>query len=256
MKDLQVIKIGGNIIDDDEQLVAFLNDFSAVKGPKILVHGGGKMATKTAEKLGLKSIMIEGRRVTDELNLEVVVMVYAGLINKKIVARLNARQCKAIGLSGADFFAIETVKRNPVPVDYGFVGDITSASVKAGEIGQLLDMGLVPVFSAITSDADGHLLNTNADAIASGLAVALSTLYTVKLVYCFEKEGVLRSEDELISKLDIGEYDQLKATGIVYEGMIPKLDNAFNALASGVGEVWIKHARNLNITKGTSLKRP
>ncbi len=267
MKSLHVIKIGGNIIDDPEQLESFLNDFSKLDGHKILVHGGGKIATKLSADLGIESELIEGRRVTDAESLKVVAMVYAGLINKNIVAGLQKHNCNAIGLAGADGNIIRAKKRplktiaDGRQIDYGFVGDLDDNSVDAQAIYKLVQAGFTPVFSAITHDGNGQLLNTNADTIASVIAVAMSGLYTTSLVYCFEKSGVLRDvgdEGSVIKTIDPDEYKQLKKEGVIHSGMIPKLDNAFEAISKGLGEVCIGKADALPQLKektfGTRLK--
>jgi acetylglutamate kinase len=249
VKQLTVVKIGGNVIDHPEKLYSFLKDFSALEGLKILVHGGGKIATQLSDELGVKAKLIEGRRITDVDTLRIVTMVYAGLINKNIVARLQGFHCNAIGLSGADGNLIKAVKR-PVKVDssgdlvtdYGFVGDLNNQSVDSTQMEKLLQAGLIPVLSAITHDGKGQLLNTNADTISSAIAVAMSKLYNTRLVYCFEKKGVLTdllNENSLIRELDLQSYNQLKADRVIFEGMIPKLDNAFKAIDNGVKEVFI-----------------
>lgn len=250
MKPLYVIKIGGNVIDDPAKLSRFLKDFAGLQGNKILIHGGGKIATKLAEDLGIQSKMVEGRRITDADSLRVVAMVYAGLINKNIVAELQADSCNAIGLAGADGNMIRAKKRplkkvNGEDIDYGFVGDVDKDSVKADAISWLLEAGFTPVFSAITHDGNGQLLNTNADTIASVIAVSMSNLYSTSLVYCFEKTGVLRNiDDELsvIRTIDPAQYQELKGEGTIHTGMIPKLDNAFDAIREGVKQVCIGHA--------------
>ncbi|MBK1438613.1 acetylglutamate kinase [Parapedobacter sp. ISTM3] len=242
---LWVIKIGGNIIDHPEGLSRFLERFSYLKGNKILVHGGGKIATRIAADLGVEAKLVDGRRITDEAMLRIVTMVYAGLTNKQLVAKLQSHKCNAIGLSGADGNAIRAVKRPVKEIDYGLVGDILPNSVDAEAIATLLDHGFVPVFSAITHDGHGQLLNTNADTIAAALAVALSDRYTTSLVYCFEKPGVLRDindEASVIPQIRAGEFEQLRSSGIIADGMVPKLHNAFEAIAKGVAEVCIGHA--------------
>ena len=255
MTKLTVIKIGGNVIDSPQSLEAFLKDFSGLEGLKILVHGGGKIATKLAGDLGIKAQLVEGRRITDEDTLRIVTMVYAGLINKNIVAILQSLSCNAIGLSGADGNLIQADKR-PVRVhpsgegtiDYGFAGDLNNDSVNSGQMKRLLDAGFTPIFSAITHDGRGHLLNTNADTIASVIAVAMSGLYDVSLVYCFEKKGVLadiEDDNSVVQEINPGTYNKLKAEGIIYEGMIPKLDNAFQAIEAGVKEVFIGRSDDL-----------
>jgi acetylglutamate kinase len=246
---LYIIKIGGNVIDSSEKLQEFLKDFVALPGYKILVHGGGKAATKLADEMGIEAKIVEGRRITDLETLRLVTMVYAGLINKNIVAQLQFRNCNAIGMTGADGNAIRAKKRPVKEIDYGFVGDIDESSVSEQVIKTLLEDGLVPVFSAITHDGEGQLLNTNADTIASALAVALSGLYETSLVYCFEKKGVLRDVDDdfsLISEIKSSEYESLKDQGIIAGGMIPKLHNAFEAIKNGVKDVYIGKAEELS----------
>lgn len=267
MKTLYVIKIGGNIIDDPVQLESFLGDFAALEGNKILIHGGGKIATKLADDLGIKSELIDGRRVTDAESLKVVTMVYAGLINKNIVAGLQKLNCNAIGLAGSDGNIIRAKRRSLKTladgrqVDYGFVGDLDDNSVDAQAIYKLVQAGFTPVFSAITHDGNGQLLNTNADTIASVIAVSLSGLYTTSLVYCFEKSGVLRDVDDessLIKSISPEGYKELKNAGLIHSGMIPKLDNAFEAIGKGLSEVCIGKADALSQLKdksfGTRLK--
>lgn len=239
---LKVIKIGGNVIDNPAKLSAFLESFSALEGDKILIHGGGKIATSIAASLGIESRMIEGRRVTDAETLKVVTMVYAGLINKGIVASLQGLGVNAIGLCGADGGLIKSVRRSAVPVDYGFVGDPDVSEFGVSTARTLIDAGLVPIIAPITMDASGTLLNTNADTVAQTVAVALSSIYDVELVYCFEKRGVLRdaSDDStVIDRIDRPTFDSLRAEGIIADGMIPKLENAFKAIASGVCRVSI-----------------
>ncbi len=259
---LFVIKIGGNIIDHPEGLSRFLARFASLRGDKILVHGGGKIATRIAADLGIEAKLVAGRRITDEAMLRVVTMVYAGLTNKQVVAGLQAHGCNAIGLSGADGNSIKVVKRPVNEIDYGFVGDILPGSVDADAIATLVDAGFVPVFSAITHDGHGQLLNTNADTIAAAVAVALSSRYSTSLVYCFEKRGVLRDvndESSAIGEIRAREFEELKASGIVADGMVPKLHNAFDAIAKGVGEVCIGHADDLHLLRdqqfGTRLIR-
>ncbi len=256
MKSLKVIKIGGNVIDNPESLQQFIADFAMLQGPKILVHGGGKIATKLAEDLGIKSKMVEGRRITDGESLKVVTMVYAGLINKNIVAGLQSENCNAIGLSGADGNLIHA-KRRPlkelfskeknevISVDYGFVGDLDESSIDHLGLRKLLEAGFTPVFSAITHDGKGQLLNTNADTIASAISIAMTNEYNTSLIFCFEKAGVLMDvEDEgsVIRSIDPHYYNELKRQGIISDGMIPKLDNAFEAINKGLKEVYIGKA--------------
>lgn len=256
MKSLKVIKIGGNVIDSPDSLQQFIADFAMLQGPKILVHGGGKIATKLAEDLGIKSKMVEGRRITDGESLKVVTMVYAGLINKNIVASLQSENCNAIGLSGADGNLIQA-KRRPlkeifskeknesISVDYGFVGDLNESSIDHQALSKLLEAGFTPVFSAITHDGKGHLLNTNADTIASAISIAMSKEYETSLIFCFEKAGVLmdvEDESSIIRSIDPHYYNELKRQGIINDGMIPKLDNAFEAINKGLKEVCIGKA--------------
>ena len=242
-KALHIVKIGGNIIDVPEALASFLANFASIPGFKLLVHGGGKIATSMAAELGIQSQMIEGRRVTDSESLKIVTMVYAGWINKSIVASLQALSTNAIGLAGPDGAFVVSKKRNPEPIDYGFVGDIES--VNADGLTALIENGLSPVFAPITADTKGQLLNTNADTMAQALAIALSTHFDVTLTYCFEKQGVLmdpNDDNSVISQINSVNFAQLKAEGIVSAGMIPKLENALKAISQGVHTVRLCHA--------------
>lgn len=246
---LTVIKIGGNIVDDADALEAFLAAFAGLDGKKILVHGGGKIASRLADQLGVPVQMLDGRRITDQAMLDVVTMVYAGLSNKKIVASLQARGASAIGLSGADGNAIRCIKRPVKGIDYGFVGDMVEDSINTALLDSLLQNGQTPVFSAITHDGKGQLLNTNADTIASALAMAMAKPYAVSLVYCFEKRGVLKDvadDASLIPEIRPEDFDRLTQAGIVADGMIPKLKNAFDAISAGVTDVYVGHANELN----------
>lgn len=237
---LTIVKIGGNVIEDTEALKSFLGHFSKIEGKKVLVHGGGKRATHIASKLGIESNMINGRRITDADTLEVITMVYGGLVNKNIVAKLQALDIDAIGLTGADINSIYSEKRPVKEIDYGFVGDVKK--VNHGSVNKLIQADFTPVFCAITHDKDGQLFNTNADTIASELAIGLSKLYHVELYYCFEKNGVLKSIDDdnsVIEFMDYGTYEQLKHQGSFHDGMLPKLDNSFHAIESGVSRVFI-----------------
>jgi len=246
-KPLSIIKIGGNIIDNPTELAQFLTDFSKIEGNKILVHGGGKSATKMAQSLGLTPQMIDGRRITDQSMLDVVVMIYAGEINKNIVAQLQANATNAIGFSGADGNLIQSSKRNHPTIDYGFVGDVQKVNTVLVET--LLHAGIIPVFCAITHDGNGQLLNTNADTIASELAIATSEIYEVTLYYCFEKAGVLKDiedENSVIKNINSELYSKLKQDGAIHSGMIPKLDNCFNSLSKGVQRIKIGHHTMLN----------
>ncbi len=257
MEKITVVKIGGNVIDNEEALAQFVRDFASLPSPKILVHGGGKLATRLAEKLEIPTTMIEGRRVTDAATLEVVTMVYAGLLNKHIVAMLQAEGCNALGFSGADGNMIPAIKRNPEPLDYGFVGDIEASNINKTLLGTLLESGVTPVFCAITHDGNGTLLNSNADSVASAVAVAASNIATTDLVFCFEKQGVLRDvEDEssVIPLITRADYPTLRSEGVISKGMIPKIDNAFRAIESGVASVTIKHSAQLATTSaGTTI---
>lgn len=248
MKKLSVIKIGGNVIDNSEKLHQFLLDFNALPGDKILIHGGGKIATELGISLGIEAKMVDGRRITDIETLRIVTMVYAGLINKNMVAQLQAKGCNAIGLTGADGNIIKAVKRPVKEIDYGFVGDLDGASVSSATLDSLLRAGLTPVLCAITHDGESQLLNTNADTIASAVAVAMSSLYDTVLVYCFEKRGVMRDvedDNSLVPEIRMQEFESLKQEGVVSGGMIPKLHNAFEAIKSGVSAVYIGKADEL-----------
>ncbi|MFV8346439.1 acetylglutamate kinase [Flavobacterium sp. ZB4P13] len=245
-KPVTLIKIGGNIIDNPTELLQFLSDFSKIEGYKILVHGGGKSATKMAESIGLVPQMIDGRRITDAAMLDVVVMIYAGQINKNIVAQLQANSTNAMGFSGADGNLIQSDKRNHPTINYGFVGDVKKVNTQLLET--LLSTGIVPVFCAITHDGKGQLLNTNADTIASELAIALSEVFDVTLNYCFEKPGVLydaEDDSSVIENINQELYSKLKAEKAIHSGMIPKLDNCFNSLSKGVQKIKIGHHRML-----------
>ena len=291
---IKVIKIGGNVVDNPELLKKFARDFAEMPGMKILVHGGGVMASQMQKSMGMVPQMIEGRRVTDEETLKVVTMVYAGWCNKNITALLQSERCNAIGLSGADGNAIRASKRAPMKVqnaqsgedmmvDYGYVGDVTAESVNAKFLYSLLERGITPVLCAINHDGEGNLLNTNADTIASSVATAMANYryrsprevcskcedcthcsddgrltHLVNLIYCFEKDGVLYDKDDdtsVIPEINEEYFAQLKAEGRVADGMIPKLTNAFKAISNGVDKVIIKHALNLNSNIGTTLKK-
>lgn len=237
---LKIIKIGGNVINDKNVLSSFLSDFAKIKGHKILVHGGGKRASEMISELGLKPKMINGRRVTDDATLEIVTMVYAGLLNKNITAQLQKNDCNAIGLSGADANTILAHKRIVKDIDYGFAGDVDLVNSEVIKV--FVENGLTPVFCAITHDKKGQLLNTNADTIAAELAKGMSSDFDVELIYCFEKLGVLadvENEATLIEKIDFILLSFLKKENIISEGMLPKIDNCFNALQHGVTKVII-----------------
>ena len=240
MKTLKIIKIGGNIIDDEAVLIDFLEQFSKLKEPKILVHGGGKLATRLAEQMGVEVKMIDGRRVTDKDTLDIITMVYAGNINKNIVAKLQGFHCNAIGLTGADGNSIVSEKRPIHPIDFGYVGDVKK--VNASILDKLIEAEATPVFCAITHDANGQLLNTNADTIASELAKAFSNRYNVELYYCFEKKGVLKDvldETSLIETISSSVFQTLVDNGTISEGMLPKLSNCVAAVNHGVSKVCI-----------------
>ena len=239
---LHIIKIGGNVINDEASLSEFLKDFVYLSGKKILVHGGGKKASELLKSIGIEPKMVGGRRITDQATLEVVTMVYAGLINKNIVAQLQQNNCNAIGLSGADGNSIKAHKRIVKDIDYGFAGDVDVVENKTFKV--LLNNGLTPVLCAITHDKKGQLLNTNADTITSEVATALSKDYEVTITYCFEKKGVLtdiNNDDSVIEKIDTEKYKSLKNDGIINDGMLPKLENCFYALNKGVSKIIIGH---------------
>ncbi len=254
---LNVVKIGGNIIDNPDALLAFLKDFAAMKGPKILVHGGGKEATRMSESMGIKANMIDGRRVTDRQTLDIVTMVYAGLINKRIVALLQSLGCDAVGLTGADGNAIPATRRKPTPIDYGFVGDIDPDKVSDKFIGVLISNGNVPVFCAICHDGSGSLLNCNADSVAGAVARGASRILPTRLTFCFEKAGVmtdLDDESSVIPLVTAETFPELREKGIVAKGMIPKLENALACAAAGVAEVRICKAEYLLGKTGTTVR--
>lgn len=263
MERIFIIKIGGNIIDDPTAFQKFLADFASINAKKILVHGGGKVATKIGEQLGIQPEYINGRRITDAATIDLVTMVYGGLINKKIVASLQSLHCNAIGLTGADANIITAVKRPVKDVDYGFVGDLKSGRLAVGSLQLFLENGLNPVLAPLTHDGAGQMLNTNADTIASHIAVGLSKNYEVRLIYCFEKKGVLSNvEDEgsVISLITKEAYRKLLDEKKLADGILPKLENAFAAIDNGVEEVLIGHADDLlqNVgenTIGTLIRR-
>jgi len=256
---IHVVKCGGQVLDDDLLLEDFCRDFAALEGSKVLVHGGGALAGRFQKALGIEPVKYEGRRVTDSATLQVVTMVYAGWCNKRVVSLLQADGCNAVGLSGCDGSVITASKRPPLTlsdgrtVDFGWVGDVTPASVKADFLKLLLDQGMTPVLSAINHDGEGHLLNTNADTVAASVAAALGA----SLVTCFEQPGVLRDREDPASVIPIinkESYATLKADGTVADGMIPKLDQAFDALAQGAKEVRICHSSALLTGGGTLIQ--
>ncbi|MEP7317556.1 MAG: acetylglutamate kinase [Panacibacter sp.] len=256
MEQLYVIKIGGNIINDEKKLSSFLESFASIKSHKILVHGGGKIATKIGNQLGVASKYINGRRITDDDTIDIVTMVYGGLVNKKIVARLQAKGVNAIGLTGADANLIPATKRPVKEIDYGWVGDVKSDNIRTENLKLFLENNIVPVFAPLTHDGEGHILNTNADTIASSISVALSEIYEVRLIYCFERKGVLENVDDehsVINLITKEKYGQLLAEEKLFAGIIPKIDNAFAAIDAGVKEVLIGDANDLlqNTTEQT-----
>lgn len=253
---LIIIKVGGKIVEEPDILSKLLADFAAIPGKKLLVHGGGRSATKVAASLGIESRMVDGRRVTDAEMLKVVTMVYGGLVNKNIVAGLQARGVNAFGLTGADMNVILSEKRPVKEIDYGFVGDVKR--VDAARLSSLISEGIVPVMAPLTHDGQGHLLNTNADTIAGETAKSLAVFFDVSLVYCFEKKGVLRDEaddESVIPVLTPKLFEQYVAEGVIKGGMIPKLENAFSAIDAGVKEVIITSASAIGTTEGTVIVR-
>jgi acetylglutamate kinase len=254
MNKLFIIKIGGNVLDNPDALKAFLRDFASIKEPKILIHGGGKIATRLGEQLGIESNYINGRRITDAATLDLVTMVYGGLVNKQIVASLQQLDCNAIGVTGADGNMIKAVKRPVKDVDYGFVGDITADSVNSSLLYFLLKQNTIPVFAPLTH-SNGTMLNTNADTIASVLAVAMGKHFDVRLIFCFEKKGVLRdvnNADSVIRHLPKKLYQDLLTQNVFADGILPKLENAYAAIHAGVKEVLIGEATDL--TKNTGIE--
>lgn len=240
METLKIIKIGGNIIDNEEALSAFLKDFSKLEGPKLLVHGGGKLATELAHKMQVEVKMVEGRRITDLSTLDIIVMMYAGKINKQIIAQLQSHQCNSIGFTGADGNSIISVKRPAIPLDFGFVGDVVQVNTQVMEA--LLNQNITPVFCAITHDEKGQLLNTNADTIASELAVAMAKIYPTELYYCFEKSGVLRDitdESSVIKSITPETVQELIQNKVIADGMLPKIQNSLEAVRHNVNKVCI-----------------
>ncbi len=247
MENITIVKVGGKVVETPESLTELLNDFVKLPGLKVLVHGGGRSATKIADKLGIETKMVDGRRITDEETLDVVTMVYGGLVNKKIVASIQALGLNAIGLTGADLNLIKAHKREVKDIDYGFVGDVDSVQVE--ELNALLKQKVVPVVAPLTHDGKGNMLNTNADTMASSLASALAPFFNVCLTYCFEKKGVLSNPDDddaVIPQLNKTLYAEYKKSGVINEGMIPKLDNGFKALDAGVRKVIITNTQGLN----------
>lgn len=240
---LTIIKVGGKIVENPESLNALLKDFAAVEGKKLLVHGGGRSATQLAARLGVETKMVDGRRITDEAMLEVVTMVYGGLVNKRIVAGLQALGVNAVGLTGADMNIVLSDKRKVSAVDYGWVGDVKRVNAEA--VATLIESGCCPVVAPLTHDGCGHMLNTNADTMAGEMAKAMAAHYDVTLMFCFEKPGVLADENDdssLIPTITPAVLDDLKRRGVVSGGMIPKLDNAIACVSAGVESVVITQA--------------
>ena len=262
---LNIIKVGGGVVEDAASLASLLNQFAEMEGRKVLVHGGGRLATSMATSLGIESRMVGGRRITDAKMLEVVTMVYGGLVNKNIVAGLQTKGVKAVGLTGVDGDVIRSHKRPPKlvkmddgteqMVDFGFVGDVDK--VDAQLLASLIESGIVPVVAPLTHDGEGHILNTNADTIASSVAQALAEHYEVTLTFCFEKAGVLRDandDNSVIPLIDEQEASKLIAEGVIAGGMIPKIENAFDAIHKGVRQVVITHSDNIDGSRGTTIK--
>ena len=272
---LTIVKVGGAVVEDEAQLAQLLRDFSAIEGRKVLVHGGGRKATKMAERLGIETTMVNGRRVTDAAMLEVVTMVYGGLVNKNLVARLQANGVNALGLTGADADAIRSHKRPTLvgadadairshkrptlvvdgsPVDYGYVGDVDRADGQM--LSRLIEAGITPVMAPLTHDGEGHILNTNADTIASETAKALAPFYDVTLIFSFEKKGVLRNpddDDSVIPVITHADFERYKADGTISGGMLPKIENALSAVDAGVGRVIITLATAIDGQHGTAI---
>ncbi len=256
-KNITLVKIGLNVIDDPSALANFVRLFSNLEGPKIIVHGGGKEATRLSKEMGIETTMIEGRRVTDRATLDIVTMTYAGLINKRIVAMLQAEGCNALGFSGADGNIIKATRRPANPIDYGFVGDIDTKDVNDTLIKTLLEAGITPVLCAICHDGNGTLLNCNADSIASAIAIGASRIAPTVLIYCYEKAGVLadvNDEETVIPLITKENFNILKKNGTVAKGMIPKLTNALDSASKGVKEVRICKAENLLNNSGTIIR--
>lgn len=254
MEKLTLIKVGGKIVEEPDTLQQLLRDFSSIEGHKVLVHGGGRSATKIASQLGIESQMVNGRRITDAEMLKVVTMVYGGLVNKNIVAGLQALQVNALGLTGADMNIMRSDKRPVKDVDYGFVGDVKE--VNADVLASLIKQGIVPVLAPLTHDKQGHMLNTNADTIAGEAAKALAKYFDVTLMFCFEKKGVLLNEQDdesVIPEIDRVSFQKYVDEGIIQGGMIPKLENAFQAIDAGVKQVIITQASEIHKNTGTRV---
>ena len=254
MDRLSIVKVGGKIVEEEQSLRQLLNDFSQIEGYKILVHGGGRSATKLAEQLGIESHMVNGRRITDMETLKVVTMVYGGLVNKNIVAKLQSLGINALGLTGADMNLMLSDKRPVKDVDYGYVGDVKKVNIDI--LSSLIKQGIIPVLAPLTHDGKGNMLNTNADTIAGETAKALAQVFDVSLVYCFEKKGVLMDEnddDSVIPQINKAGFERLVEQGVIQGGMIPKLENAFSSINAGVNEVIITSASELGKNTGTRI---
>lgn len=254
MNRLTIIKVGGKIVEEEQSLQQLLKDFAQIEGHKILVHGGGRSATKLAERLGIESRIVNGRRITDLETLQVVTMVYGGLVNKNIVAKLQALGINALGLTGADMNMMLSDKRPVKDIDYGYVGDVKKVNIDI--LSSLIQQGIIPVLAPLTHDGKGNILNTNADTIAGETAKALAQIFDVSLVYCFEKKGVLMNEkddDSVIPRINKTEFERFVEQGVIQGGMIPKLENAFNSIEAGVKEVVITSASELGKNTGTRI---
>lgn len=256
MKPITIIKVGGKIVEQPDTLNQLLNDFANIPGDKLLVHGGGRSATQMAARLGIETRMIDGRRVTDSEMLQVVTMVYGGLVNKNIVAQLQSRGINALGLTGADMNVIQSHRRPANPIDFGFVGDVDK--VNGSQLNNIISQGIVPVMAPLTHDRQGSLLNTNADTIAGEVAKALTPYYDVTLIYCFEKAGVLADENDdnsVIPHITYEDFLRLKDEGVIQGGMIPKLQNSFDAIEKGVAQVIITKADAISNDAGTKITK-
>jgi len=255
MEKLTLVKVGGKIVEEEASLIQLLKEFSKIEGHKVLVHGGGRSATKLAERLGIESKMVNGRRITDAETLEVVSMVYGGLVNKNIVAKLQSMDINALGITGVDMNIIRSEKRPVKDIDYGFVGDVKSVDGKRLE--WLIKQDIVPIIAPLTHDKQGNILNTNADTIAAETAQALAKYFDVSLVFCFEKKGVLMDENDdnsVISELNKESFAHLVSEGVIQGGMLPKLENAFQSIENGVKEVIITQASDIAHRNGTIIK--
>ena len=256
MEKLTIIKVGGKIVEEQLSLERLLNDFANIPGNKLLVHGGGRSATQIAAQLGIETKMVDGRRVTDAEMLRVVTMVYGGLVNKSIVAQLQARNINAMGLTGADLDIIRSHKRQPNPIDFGFVGDVDKVDGK--RLAQLISTGIVPIMAPLTHDGEGNLLNTNADTIAGEVAKALTPYYNISLIFCFEKAGVMQDiddEESVIPHINAADFNRLVDNGTIQGGMIPKIQNAIEAIDAGVKEVIITKATAIDSSRGTKITK-